>query len=137
MGVAFMDAVVHDYMPVGHTGDHRHLMAYQYHGVVFCQRFHYGVDLPLESFVNVAERFVEHYHLRSGYKRPCQQRSLQLTARQFAYSLIEKTGHTAEVSHAPEFLIVGVLEAPESPEICPERIVSATVMGNFVSMLLF
>ena len=64
-GAAFGECVVYDYVAVGHCGYYAHFVAYKDYCGGWRDVGYYTVDVFLEMFVEIAQRFVKHKNLRS------------------------------------------------------------------------
>ena len=80
LGHAFVECVVDNDVPVCHTCNLRHFVAYEHNR---CRRCHIGddaVEVLLEVFVEIAQRFVKHEHGRSAHYCSGKECTLQLSA---------------------------------------------------------
>ena len=115
VGVAFVYAPVHDDVAVCHAGDDRHLVAYKHDGVLFGKILHHRVDLALESLVYIAQWFVKHYHLRTGYECASQKSALKLTAGKDTDSAVKIIANAAKLDDTLKILFVLLAPAGEQP----------------------
>ena len=65
VGATFVECMVHNYVAVGHCGYYAHFVAYKDYCGGWRDVGYYTVDVFLEMFVEIAQRFVKHKNLRS------------------------------------------------------------------------
>ena len=118
VGSAFVYAAIYDDVAVSHAGYDRHLVAYEHDGMLFSEFLHHGVDLAFESFVDVAERFIKHYHLRIGYDGAGKQGALKLSAGEHTDRAVKIIAYTTKLHDALEILLVmGAPTCEKSPDL--------------------
>ena len=80
LGRALAQRVVHYYMSVRHAGNLAHFVAHKQYRGVAGKVGDYAVEVLLEVLVEVAQRLVEHKHVRTADDGAPEQSSLQLAA---------------------------------------------------------